>query len=541
MPEDDEPPPFSTPRLDAVRAPIPGSAPAGIDMTYEDAYLGLKARVDALGAATGGVDFGDIVDGATAILADRSKDIGVACYLAFGLSRTDGYAGLAEGVAAVRAVAETFWADAFPPLRRMRARQSSMQFMAERLNSWAEATRATPGDREAVEQALAEASALQAFTTEAMADEAPALSGLTRTLREALRQLPAPEPPPAPVEDAPPPGDETTGDETMGDDTAGAGDGASSAPAAATGGFDIATPDDAVEAVLRAAGVLREADPFSATAVLLVRAIWWGGIAEVPPSDGGRTIVPPPPEHIRDGLAQMLASGMLDGLAQTAEDLFPEPPFYLWLDLQRLLAAALGGLGPDAQAARMAVTDATAALARRLPALSTLAFDDGTPFADALTRAWLDEITAAGGGGGGAVAVGGAQAAIREAQTRAGAGDVPGAVAALIAGAGAPRDRFERGVAAAEMCLGADRPDVALALLDDADAAVHAHRLDVWDPAAAGSALRLLHATCAALLQNAASPERHAALAARADDAFARMARLDPGLAMQTTPAASAE
>jgi type VI secretion system protein VasJ len=528
MPDADETPPLSTPLLDAVRAPIPGGSPAGIDMAYEDAYLGLKAEVDAMGAATGSVDFETIVGSAAQILTDRSKDISVACYLAFGLIRTKGYAGLAEGVGAVRAVAEGFWEGAYPPLRRMRARQSAMQFMAERLNAWVESQRATPDDREALEQALAEASALQDFTTEAMGDEAPALSGLTRTIREALRQLPAPPPPepPPPDPDAVPSEPESSSDA-----------GTAPAPAGAVSA-DIASVDDAQEAVLRAAGFLREQDPYDATARLLVRAVRWGDFTQAPPAEGGRTLIPAPPEHTREAFAALLAANNLDLLAQEGEDLFPEPPFYIWLDLQRLLATALQALGPPAAAARSAVVDATAAFVRRLPTLPTLAFDDGTPFADALTVAWLDEITAGGEGGGGGAPSGGSAAdgAIREARTRAGAGDVPGAVAALVAGAGAPRDRFERGVAAAEMCLGAGRADVALALLDDADEAVRAHRLDVWDPAAARTALRLLHAACTALLATAGTPDRYAALAVRADDAFARMARLDPGLAMRTAP-----
>ncbi len=47
----------------------------------------------------------------------------------------------------------------------------------------------------------------------------------------------------------------------------------------------------------------------------------------------------------------------------------------------------------------------------------------------------------------------------------------------LTADAGAPRDRFERTVAAAELCLGAGRADVALGLLETADAAIQAHQL----------------------------------------------------------------
>ena len=532
MPDADVPA-LSTPLLAAIRAPIPGGEPAGIDMAYEDAFLNLKSLVDAIGAASGGIDINAIVDGASVILTDRSKDISVACYLAFGLSRTQGFAGLAEGVAAVRAVSELFWDDAFPPLRRMRARQSSMQFMAERLNTWAEGARATPDDRDVLEHALAEATALQAFTTEAMGDDAPALSGLTRTLREAIRQLPAPvvpEPEPvlpavasAPSQEIPAAASEPG--ESMAPHAAPA-----STPADAT--FD--TILDAQAVVFRIADFLREQNPLDPTARLLVRAVRWGEIEQGPPAEGGRTYVPAPPEHTRDALAGLVADGNSELTAQLGENLFPDLPYYFWLDLQRIVATALQALGPPARAAHAAVVDTTAALVRRLPDLPALAFDDGTPFADTLTLAWLEEITA-GTGSGAPQTRDASQEAIAAARAQAGSGDVPGAVATLVAGAGAPRDRFERGVAAAELCLSAGRPDVALALLDDADDALRAHRLDVWDPAAARTSLRMLHAASAALIETAATPERHAALTARADDAFARLARLDPGLAMRTT------
>jgi len=506
-------PPLSTPRLDAIRAPLPG-APAGIDLAYEDDFQSLKADVDALGSATGGVDYGTIADKASAILETRSKDLTVACYLAFALPRVAGYAGLAEGAAAVRAVAEGFWDDAFPPLRRMRARQSAMQFMIERTTAWAEPERPTPADRESLEQALAELTALQAFTTEAMADDAPAFSGLTRVLREALRSLPepappAPEPPPAeaaPAGDVPP------------------------AAASVTVDAEIGSVSDAQSAVFRAASYLREQSAFDPTAAQLVRAVRWGELVDLPPTDGGRTLLPAPPPHQREAFASMLGAGQFEVLATAGEDLFQEPPYHFWLDLQRYIATALGQIG--ATAAHAAVTDATAGLVRRLPALATLAFDDGTPFADATTAAWLAEI-AASGGGGAPPARSPLDVALADARAQAGAGDVPGAVAALVGGAGAPRDRFERGVAAAELCLAAGRPDVALALLDDADEAIRAHRLDVWDPSAARSALQLLHAASTALLEGVLPEERYAALRARADDAFARLARIDPGLAMR--------
>ena len=529
--------PLTTPRLEAIRAPIPGDSPAGVDMMYEDDFQRLKSEVDELGAATGEVDFGSIVDLATRILSERSKDLAVAGYLVLGLTRTSGYAGVAEGLAATRAVTEGFWEDAFPPLRRMRGRQAALQFVAERTSAWIQTHRAEPPDREALAHAEAETAALQAFATEAMGEDAPAFSGLLREIREQLRRLPAPEPPkadPAPPE---PPAAPPSGDGAASDTPASTSPVSAPPPPAASsipaGDASFSTAKEATVVVMKVAQFFREADPYDAVAASLVRAVRWGAVDGPPPT--GK--IPPPPAARRDALAGMLTAGNHAVLVREGEASFQQSPFHFWLDLQRLVASALQALGAPAATAHAAVVDATAAFVRRIPSLTTLTFQDGTPFADPLTVAWLDEIArpAAGDGGGGSAESASADA-IREARGQASGGDVPGAVAALMAGAGNPRDRFERGVAAAEMCLGAGRPDVALALLDDADEAVRAHRLDVWDPDAAASALRLLHTCCTALRGTAASAQRKADLADRADAAFARLARLDPALAMRTTP-----
>ena len=425
---------------------------------------------------------------------------------------------------------EGFWEDAFPPLRRMRGRQAALQFVAERTSAWlqTEDNRPTPDDREALEHAEAEAAALQAFVTEAMGEDAPAFSGVLREIREALRRLPTPAPPDVPTPETPAEGADTPAAETA------AAPAAASPPPAPSSGSDDATFNtisDAQAAVMRASWYLQEEDPYNAVSFTLRRAIRWGEIVQTPPTG----VIPAPPQHRRDALAGMLAASNHALLVSEGEGIFPEPPHHLWLDLQRLLAAALRALGPPAAAACTAVEDATAALVRRLPALPTLTFQDGTPFADPLTVSWLSDLAADGDSGAGA-ASGASEAAIREAREQAGSGDVPGAVAALMAGAGAPQDRFERTVVAAELCLGAGRPDVALGLLDDADAAIHQHRLDVWAPATAARALRLLHTCCSSLASAAASPERGATLSDRADDVFNRLTRLDPAHAMRSAP-----
>ena len=527
---DDALPPLTTPRLEAIRAPLPGDAPAGVNVAYEDDYQTLKAEVDELGAATGEVDFGSIVDLSTKILSEQSKDLSVVGYLTLGLARTEGYAGIAEGLAATRAVAEGFWDDAFPPLRRMRGRQAALQFVAERTSSWIQTHRATPDDREALAHAEAEAEALQAFASEAMGEDAPAFSGVLRELREQARRLPKPTPP----KEAPPDASLSSGASPNEPDER-AGDPAPAKPASASPGTDaeFATAKEAQRVVMKVAQFFREADALDAVPFALLRAIRWNAIDAPPPT--GK--IPAPPKPRRDALAAMGPAANHAVLVREAEASFQQSPFHFWLDLQRLVAASLQALGPPAAAAHAAVVDATASLVRRQPTLPTLAFQDGTPFADGATAAWLDEIASSSDGGGDSQRAGGrSEEAIQAAREAAAGGDVPGAVAGLMADAGNPRDRFERSVAAAEMCLGAGRPDVALALLDDADDALRAHRLDVWDPDAAASALRLLYACCTALKSAPASPQRKAALSDRADDVFARLARLDPALAMRSTP-----
>ena len=528
-PSDDELEVLTTPRLDSIRAPIPGGAPAGIDMKYEDLFQTLKAEVDLLGSATGDVDFDKIVELATQILSEMSKDITVTSYLILGLTRTAGYAGIAEGLAAVRSVTQNFWEDAFPPLRRMRGRQAALQFVAERTSAWIQENKATPSDREALTHAQNEAEALQAFVTEAMGEDAPAFSGLVRELREQLRRLPKPKPP---EPDSPPTQQPTADAASTG---APASSPAPSAPPSVSGGGSatFSTPSEAESVVMKVATFLQEQDPYDATAFALRRAVRWNGI-DTPPPPG---VIPPPPGHRRDALAGMLAAANHPLLVEQGEGAFPQAPYHFWLDLQRLLATALKALGPPAAAALNTVESTTAALAKRFPSLPSLTFQDGTPFADPMTIAWLDELTASGGDGGGSGAMAASEAAIKEARDQAAGGDVPGAVAALMANAGAPRDRFERTVIAAELCLSAGRADVALGLLETADAAIQTHQLDVWDPGMASKALRLIHTCCSQLAPTANSPERASVLSQRANDAFNRLSRLDPAHAMRSTPA----
>lgn len=513
----------------AVREPIPGDAPAGIDVAYEESFQSLKTEINHLGSATGSADYEKIVALGTRILTEQSKDLTAACYLALGLTRTEGYAGLARGLAVVRNLMEAFWDDLYPVARRMRARQNALLFMIERTGDWLAQHKATPDDREAIEAAMAEIEALQAFTMEHMGEDAPAFSGLMRTLREALRRLPAPEPEAPPEPDKP----AATSEPAPASSSPSASQTSStSAPGpSAPGTQEAVSASDAGRVVLRAAAALREANPLDPIAFALVRAVRWGGLHQLPPNESGKTRIPEPPAPRRQALATMLASGNVDTLAREAEVSFQAPPFHFWLDGQRLLAEALGQLGAPAKPALAVVREQAGALIERLPGLAALTFQDGTPFADPMTADWLASLAASGDGAARPAddeALADDLAAARE---QLAGGDLASALRTLDAPGAAPSERARRRLAAAELCFKGNRADVARPLLDALDETVRAHGLDAWDPAFALDVLRLRHRTLVALTA-AAPAAAKPALKEQADAAFERLCRLDPAAAL---------
>ena len=125
--------------------------------------------------------------------------------------------------------------------------------------------------------------------------------------------------------------------------------------------------------------------------------------------------------------------------------------------------------------AKKAVVFEVASLVTRIPQLSSLSFDDGTPFADGQTKMWLEaEVESAfgggkGGSGGGNGAASALDGPIAEARTLAASGKLSEAIdvvsnAAAAAPSGA--DRFRGRLAVARLCLQSGQFAIARAQLE---------------------------------------------------------------------------
>ena len=418
-------------------SPVSESRPAGADAKYEPEYEALTAEIAKLSSVSQSapISWQAVADNGAVILAQKSKDISVAAYMAVALIHTDGAQGFLDGVKLLRGICENFWDDAFPPKAKLRRRLNAYEWWHER----------------AIEQLRKEgqppvSAALSAEMTEAVGELDSLIGGLMddaqplRDIKEAIRAIPllpeekpkepepqaapAPEPPheePAPqpqVQAAPEPPRPAPSP--------------SPAPQAAQTGDTAAALSAFVEAARNYAFALRAENPANYLAWQLPRVALWGKIAALPPDDGtGQTMVPPPDMDRVEAAERLLAGKNWLKAATAADDLFQSYP--LCIDLQRIADEALANLGPSFAAARARLRAETAAFVGRLPGLTALSYDGGVPFVSPATRAWLDELAHDGQSGGSA---GGGRAdrideVIAEARETLAAGDAAGALRKL--------------------------------------------------------------------------------------------------------------
>lgn len=216
----------------------------------------------------------------------------------------------------------------------------------------------------------------------------------------------------------------------------------------------------------------------------------------------------------------------------------------------------LAGLGDDHRKALAELLRETALLLKRMPSLADLSFADGSPFASAETKAWIDsEVMAAMGGGGGGgggmpmmaapsggggparvvVVQGGGggdskdAAVINEARSLASSGRLPDAIAMLqgrMAGAGSASARYRVRLGIGQVCMAAGQVSLARAVFESTEKEVERFGLEEWDPAlAAASSEGLVRLKLLAKGGKALPPE--------AGLLYDRVCRLDPTAALR--------
>jgi type VI secretion system protein VasJ len=241
----------------------------------------------------------------------------------------------------------------------------------------------------------------------------------------------------------------------------------------------------------RIGAVLRDAKPDDPLAYRYGRMGQWLPVAGSPPTPAGdgKTLVPPPPPHLKQRFETLVQTGDWLTLLREADNIGAEQ--LLWLDPQRYVATAMGALGVTAIKAREELLLQVALFLKRVPNLPKLSFSDGTPLADGPTQMWIDSDVApvlgggdgGGGGGGGGAAL--LAEPIKEARGLAVKGELSKAVDLVTAAASAaptPSDRFRGRLAVAQLCLQAGKYSIARGQLEGLAEIIGQHHLTTWDP-----------------------------------------------------------
>ncbi len=450
-----------------LASPLPDGAERD-DPRYGDAFVVIKQEIDKLS----GNDYDLIVSEAKTLLAEEGKDLRVAGYLLLALSYVHGIDGFRDGLWIYQGLLENCADQLFP--RKPSARLAALRWLNNpKLAAYVEeqAERAGFETLEQIREAIAAINSAASALLEGEGDEIPRFTLLDDWLEDQIeKQRPAPATeqettqPDAPAEKKEPVGPVSAPAPTLPDPS----------------GTEL-TEAERLKIGQTLCRHYSEAGDWM-QAVALARALRWSGL-KLPPNENGRTRLPAPRMAGVNAIRNALSGDNAEEALRMSEAMLFEPSGQFLLDLAWLsheAATKKGDAGLAKQIARQ-----TGILLERLQGVMDLQFEDGTPFASAESRPWLEQCLPGGESGGA-----GLQARLDEelnslidqARDVANARGLPEALN-LFAGYGAytERQRFLMRMAMAGLCLEHGKVDIAWPVIDELWRTAEERHLAWWD------------------------------------------------------------
>lgn len=347
--------------------PVNDTSPTGEDPGYDDDFQRIREEVNKLS----GIDTGLICTLAEKLLTTTTKDIRIATCYCWARLHQNGETGLAEGLELLAGLLQRYGTQLHP--QRDRSRKAALEWLAggrvlDSLSLWPEVVR---------EDAQRTAGALllisDSLETEPEASR-PELNALYSALESRLMKaggLDAVVP-----QNAGNKAQSQTSTHTIGPD----------APVLNR----ITSGQDLLAQARILTGYLREQPDGWLAAHRLMKSLRHDTLSAVPAADAeGKTRIDPPRADQRAMLKRLYLQQNWREILEQADSTFSRGASHLWLDLQWYIHQALVKSGQDVLAD--IITADLKGLLRRLTGLETLAFNDGTPFADEVTLNWINQ------------------------------------------------------------------------------------------------------------------------------------------------------
>lgn len=347
--------------------PISDSSPTGEDPGYDDDFQRIREEFNKLS----GIDTGLICTLAEKLLTTTAKDIRIASYYCWARLHQEGERGFAEGLELLAGLLLRYGAQLHP--QRERSRKPALEWLGgtrvlDSLSLYPEVVR---------EDALRTAGALLLICDSLKAEpeaSRPELNALYSTLESRLIK--------AGGVDAVVPQNASNKAQSQASAYVTEPD----APLLSR----IMSGQDLLAQARTLTGYLREQPNGWLAAHRLMKSLRHDTLSAIPAPDAeGKTRIEPPRADQRAMLKRLYLQQSWLEILEQADSTFSRGANHLWLDLQWYIHQALVKSG-QAVLADIIIADLKGLL-RRLTGLETLAFNDGTPFADEVTLNWINQ------------------------------------------------------------------------------------------------------------------------------------------------------
>ncbi len=497
--------------LEDLLNPIADASFCGEDGSYDPDFE--AARMEADKSTEN--NFTLMEESSKRFLLKKSKDMRALGYLVFSSGMENGLDALGEAVQGYARLVQEHWDDIHP--KRPTARANALKWLnGERVLGLLGGLSGN-ATYETLLAASQELEKLRAFCDSKFTDNPPSFAGFAKLIRETAEKHK-----PKPVEEK----SESTS--------------TTAAAPANSGPAVVASADDAFLSIQNGAYFLLGENATNVFPYRLMRMLKWEPIRQALPNEGGKTLVPAPYSTTAEAFRNLFQNQQWNDLAKNGEEAFSGDGMGFWFDLQRFICAAMQSLGGDYAACSKAIRIELALLLNRLPGLADLTFDDGTPFADAMTKEWIQNevLSALGGGGGGGPAPLKKKGDVGEEQKQAtallGEGKLEAAMTVLRTGMvndSNEKNNFDRKLIMADLCYKGNKSHIAKSLLEDLERSMTQFDLVRWDPELCVTVFHLAQKVYLSLADAAEEGLKHVHRE-KALAMHAQICKLDPVLAI---------
>ncbi len=377
--------------------PVSDASPAGEDARYDPEYDELQQEIDKLSSATAGgsISWKNVATLGSSILLTKSKDMMVASYLGVALIHLKGVEGFSVGVQVMLDMVNTYWDTMFPSKKRMRGRFNAIKWWADNSLDFLRDYGGGDLPSDVVETLSKRIKNLDSALSE-KSEDAPILKNLV-DYADRLPIIPEEKPLQVPSDESDD-GAEMPVPQVVEDSSAKTESIAQASADSQTATGKLHSEDDfrnelktGMDSLSSVADYLLANDHANCFGYRFRRIVAWMPVISLPPSEKGKTLIPPPDSEIKNSIMNQLQSGDFAGALQASESIISQ--YLFWLDISRLAVEALDGLGDSCVDAKTAIELETVFFTKRLRGIESMTFSDGTPFADQKTKSWLNSLS----------------------------------------------------------------------------------------------------------------------------------------------------